>query len=150
MNLEARVCDTKITIFVFWNAWTALMVTLSQSSSRNIDRTAYRFRHCADNQSDLVKASKNKANPKTDEVRVENKAAILNQSQFAVLHSRCSFSFFLSVNHYPREFNILQKKKKTLTSWAQHDKTLKETVAFPDKRKSLLVIQIRETLWRIN
>ena len=33
-------------------------------------------------------------------------------------------SVFLSVNHYPREFNILQKKKKeTLTSWAEHDKT---------------------------
>ena len=53
--------------------------------------------------------------------------------------------FFLSVNHYPREFNILQKKtknKKNLTIWAQHDKTLQETIAFPDKRKSLLVIQI--------
>ena len=29
--------------------------------------------------------------------------------------------------------NILQKKKKkeTLTSWAEHDKTLQETIAFP-------------------
>ena len=61
--------------------------------------------------------------------------------------------FFLPVNHYLREFNILQKKKKkkTLTSWAQHDKTLQETIAFPDKlRKSLLIIQIQGTFWRIN
>ena len=27
----------------------------------------------------------------------------------------------------------------------QQDKTLQETIAFPDKRKSLLVIQIQET-----
>ena len=53
--------------------------------------------------------------------------------------------FFLPVNHYPREFNILQKKK-TLTTWAQHDKTLQETIAFLDKRKSLLVFQMQETL----
>ena len=33
-------------------------------------------------------------------------------------------------------------KKKTLTSWAQHD-TLEETIAFDNKRKSLLVIQIK-------
>ena len=32
-------------------------------------------------------------------------------SHNAVLYSWCSFSFFLSVNHYPREFNIVQKKK---------------------------------------
>ena len=57
-------------------------------------------------------------------------------------------SVFLSVNHDPREYNILQKKKNT--SWAQHDKTLQETIAFRDKRKSLLVIQIQETLKRIN
>ena len=50
-------------------------------------------------------------------------------------------SVFLSVNHYPREFNTTQKKK-TRTSWAQHDKTLEETIAFPNKRKSLLVIQL--------
>ena len=31
-------------------------------------------------------------------------------SHNAVLHSWCSLSFFLSVNHYPREFNILQKR----------------------------------------
>ena len=35
-------------------------------------------------------------------------------------------------------------------TWAQHDKTLQETMAFPDKRKLLLVIQIQETLWRLN
>ena len=52
-----------------------------------------------------------------------------------------------SVNHHLREFNI--PKKKTLTSWAQHD-TLQETIAFANKRKSLLVIQIQEALWRIN
>ena len=51
-----------------------------------------------------------------------------------------------SVNHHLREFNIPQK---TLTSWPQHD-TLQETIAFADKRKSLLVIQIQEALWRIN
>ena len=34
-------------------------------------------------------------------------------------------------------------------SWAQHDKTLQETIAFADKRKLLLVIiQIQEALWR--
>ena len=37
------------------------------------------------------------------------------------------------------------QKKKTLTSLAPNDKTLQETIAFPDKRKSLLVIQIQET-----
>ena len=42
-----------------------------------------------------------------------------------------------SVNHHVREFNIT--KKKTLTSWAQHD-TLQETIPFENKRKSLLVI----------
>ena len=68
--------------------------------------------------------------------------------QFSIVDV-ASVSFFLSVNHYPREFDIQQKKKK-LKSWAQHDKTLQETIAFPDKRKSLLVIQIQETLWRIN
>ena len=31
-------------------------------------------------------------------------------------------------------------------SWVLHDKTLQETIAYPDKRKSLLVIQIQETL----
>ena len=30
-----------------------------------------------------------------------------------------------------KEFNIPQK---TLTSWAKHDKTLQETIAFADKR----------------
>ena len=44
-----------------------------------------------------------------------------------------------SVNHHLREFNI---PKKTLTSWAQHE-TLQETIAFENKRKSLLVIQIK-------
>ena len=33
--------------------------------------------------------------------------------------------------------------------WAQHDKTLQETIAFSNKTKSLLVIQIQEALWRI-
>ena len=45
-----------------------------------------------------------------------------------------------SENHHLREFNI--PKKKTLTSWAQHD-TSQETIAFENKRKSLLVIQIK-------
>ena len=31
-------------------------------------------------------------------------------------------------------------------SWVLHDKTLQETIAYPDKRKSLLVIQIQEAL----
>ena len=31
-------------------------------------------------------------------------------------------------------------------SWAKHEKTLQGTIAFPDKRKSLLVIPIQETL----
>ena len=57
-------------------------------------------------------------------------------------HSWCSFSlscnpFFEiwitgSENHYPWEFNILLK---TLTSWAQRDKTLQETVTFTDNKK---------------
>ena len=35
-----------------------------------------------------------------------------------------------------------------LRLWAQRVKTLQETITFADKRKSLLVIQIQETLWR--
>ena len=35
--------------------------------------------------------------------------------------------------------------KKTPTSWAQHD-TLQETIAFANKRKSLLVIQLKNKL----
>ena len=73
--------------------------------------------------------------------------------QFSIVDV-ASVSFFLSVNHYPREFDIQQKEKqqqqKTPKSWAQYDKTLQDTIAFPDERKSLLVIQIQETLWRIN
>ena len=76
--------------------------------------------------------------------------------QFSIVDVASVSFFFLSVNHYPREFDIQQKKKqqqqqqKTPKSWAQYDKTLQETIAFPDERKSLLVIQIPETLWRIN
>ena len=44
---------------------------------------------------------------------------------------------------------IQHASKKTLTSWTQHD-TVQETIAFVDKRKSLLVIQIQVALWRIN
>ena len=32
--------------------------------------------------------------------------------------------------------------------WAQRVKTLQETITFADKRKSLLVFQIQEALWR--
>ena len=32
--------------------------------------------------------------------------------------------------------------------WALRDKTLQETITFTDKRKSLLVIQVKEALWR--
>ena len=39
---------------------------------------------------------------------------------------------FGSVNHYLWELIILLK---TLTSWAQHDKTLQEKVKFTDKKK---------------
>ena len=42
-------------------------------------------------------------------------------------------SKFVSVNHYPRKFNTPQKK--TLTSWAQHKKTLQQTIAFLDRRQ---------------
>ena len=31
---------------------------------------------------------------------------------------------------------------------AQRDKTLQETITFDDKRKSLIIIQIKEALWR--
>ena len=48
--------------------------------------------------------------------------------------------------HYRREFYIMQKT--IYTSWAQRDKSLQETIAFGDKRKSLLAIQIQEALWR--
>ena len=34
------------------------------------------------------------------------------------------------------------------TLWAQRVKTLRETITFVDKRKSLFVIQFQETLWR--
>ena len=70
--------------------------------------------------------------------------------QFSIVDVASVFFLFLSVNQYPREFDIQQKKKKKLKSWAQRDKMLQETIAFLDKRKSLLVIQIQETLWRIN
>ena len=43
-----------------------------------------------------------------------------------------------SVNHHLRQLNITEKKK-TLTNCAQHE-TLQETIAFENKRKSLLVI----------
>ena len=69
--------------------------------------------------------------------------------QFSIVDVASVFFLFLSVNQYPREFDIQQKKKK-LKSWAQRDKMLQETIASLDKRKSLLVIQIQETLWRIN
>ena len=44
-------------------------------------------------------------------------------SHNAVLYSWCSFSFFLSVNHYPREFNILQKKTPNDLGPARQDIT---------------------------
>ena len=49
-------------------------------------------------------------------------------SVLAAIHS----SRFGSENHYPLEFNILLK---TLTSWAQRDKTLPETVTFTEIKK---------------
>ena len=49
-----------------------------------------------------------------------------------------------SVNHHLREFNIPQKNTNELGP------ALQETIAFADKRKSLLVIQIQEALWPIN
>ena len=49
-----------------------------------------------------------------------------------------------SVNDHLREFNICISKK-TPTSWAQHD-TLQETIAFANKRKSLLVIPLENKL----
>ena len=63
--------------------------------------------------------------------------------QFHSIHS----SRFESENHSPWEFNILLK---TPTSWAQRDKTLQETVTFTRTklRKSLIIIQIQEALWR--
>ena len=81
-------------------------------------------------------------------------------SHSAVLHSWCSFSLrakpFFEIwlwNHYLKEFNIPQK---TLTSWAKHDKTLQETIAFADKRLRRLQKQTtfsysdpEEALWRI-
>ena len=107
-----------------------------------LDRTAYRSRHGTDNQSALVKASKNKANPATDEVRVENQAVILTQLQW-----RCTFSFFnLRITIRENLTSRKKKKKNTNELAAQHDKTLQETIAFPDKRKLLLVIQIQETI----
>ena len=49
-----------------------------------------------------------------------------------------------SVNDHLREFNICISQT-TPTSWAQHD-TLQETIAFANKRKSLLVIQLKNKL----
>ena len=46
-----------------------------------LDRTIYRSRHGTNNWSALVRASKNKANPATDEVSVDNQSAILTESQ---------------------------------------------------------------------
>ena len=48
------------------------------------------------------------------------------------------------VNHHLRAFNIPQKNTNELGP------ALQETIAFADKQKSLLVIQIQEALWRIN
>ena len=75
-------------------------------------------------------------------------------SHNVVLHSGCSFSLrcnplfeiWIYKSLSIRENLTSCKKKKTLTSWVQHDKTLQETIAYPDKRKSLLVIQIQGTL----
>ena len=53
-----------------------------------------------------------------------------------------------SLNDHLIEFNIgipKKKNKKTPTSWAQHD-TLQDTIAFANKRKSLLVIQLENKL----
>ena len=41
--------------------------------------------------------------------------------------------------------SVSLQKKKTLTSWAQYD-TLQDTIAFANKRKSLLVIQLENKL----
>ena len=74
-------------------------------------------------------------------------------SHNAVLHSLCTFSlrcnpfFEIRIYHFPREFNIPPKK---LTSWAQASQNLAETIAFANKRRLLLIIQIQEALWRIN
>ena len=130
----------------------------------------------------VVEATKKKANPATDEVRVENRNHALAWSQsgnnrivarllslfkschqgrnyalqskdshnlqkkqaavkiheqswshIAVLHSWCSFS--LSCNPFFEIWISLSVLLKTLTSWAQRDKTLQETVTFTAKKK---------------
>ena len=58
-------------------------------------------------------------------------------SQFCIADVPSVYPFFEiwitgSENDYPWEFNILLK---TLTSWAQRDKTLQETVTFTYKKK---------------
>ena len=50
------------------------------------------------------------------------------------------------MNHYPWEFNILQKNTNELGPAWQN--SLQETISFTDKRKSLSVIHIKEGLWR--
>ena len=54
-------------------------------------------------------------------------------SRIAILHSWCSFS--LSCNPFFEIWVSLSVVLKTLTSWAQCDKTLQETVTFMDKKK---------------
>ena len=61
---------------------------------------------------------------------VKSKFSIIGvASVLAAIHS----PRFGSENHYPWEFNIVLK---ALTSWAQRDKTLQETVTFTDKKKT--------------
>ena len=72
------------------------------------DRTAYRSRHGTDNYSALVKASKNKVNPATDEVRVENAGfqnrGVCLQAFPSFPSPSPSFTFWLSF-HFSRGQN---------------------------------------------
>ena len=96
-TLKARVRNPN-NFLIFWNVWTALMVIsqwirMTNAVKAQLDRTAYHSRRDTDNKSALVKASKNEADPATDEVSVEHQSAILTESQ-------CSFHLHRNHHHH--------------------------------------------------
>ena len=82
MNFRGRMHETKLIFFVFWYAWTASM--LKSQWIQTINAGCTRSKLCQTERLTvltmaqttrvaLVKASKNEANPATDEVHVENR-----------------------------------------------------------------------------
>ena len=53
-----------------------------------------------------------------------------------------TFVFLIRLTEQSINYHLRESLKNTLTSWVQHD-ALQETIAFENKRKWLLVIQIK-------